>query len=533
MTDTSADSNNNTHKQNGDKESNEGNYIRYQCVCCGKEFTNSEVAKGHVTLSADEDHPGQAVRVNRTDSLVGISEDGSTESIPLSEPYDGQEITEGDLPAKFSKRCRILLSEVLSKVPTEMHDSVESANERIELSDGAPFTPTEALKVLENLLRIDGRDKLKESVTSLGSSRTAGENSLSDTSGGCEGTVVEPADSDTTLQSEYCLDETDEQLASAVAILDEVSLEDIVVMTGISAEVAKSRLEEQEGLFKQIHRSPEQFPSVVDTERFTHPKKIEYENRSELQQKIITEIAKNPYREYPYSNKKIREKVGCGSGYVTHVKNEYGDLIEWKTQNIKPANISARDADIGPVRRELQQLTEKRRRIVLELAKEPNPHNPNRTLKEISEVVDSSPAYISDVRREYGELAERITQNLLDSIHTDNSGSNESDESEFSQLPDDSPVYSTGEVKTREQSSPADGDEESHPLSELVEDDSAAQAGDCLESRISGLAGELRTLARLSKEIPQGQDNSNGSSGVITEEMVRQYIRDRSDKLFS
>jgi len=130
---------------------------------------------------------------------------------------------------------------------------------------------------------------------------------------------------------------------------------------------------------------------------------------TEMKEDIIEYISQNPEA----TNRDVSEAVGCSMSYPSRVKDQYGDLIYKRAEEL--------GTDLGDLKDSLERqqkkrastwdsLSEKQREVLSRLSLEDDPMNPSVSLRQIVEDLsfDTYPAYVSDVKQKYGQFAIKL-----------------------------------------------------------------------------------------------------------------------------
>jgi len=126
---------------------------------------------------------------------------------------------------------------------------------------------------------------------------------------------------------------------------------------------------------------------------------------------IVEYLARNPNA----TNREVAEAVGCSISYPSPVRDQYADILLERARELGSDLDELKDSIERRTKKRAdtwESLTSKQRAVLRRLAEEPDPKNPNSSLRGIIEDLDfeTYPTYVTDVMNKYGEYAVKLQE---------------------------------------------------------------------------------------------------------------------------
>lgn len=273
-----------------------------------------------------------------------------------------------------------------------------------------------------------------------------------------------------------------------------------------------------------------------------------YEDLSETQKRVIDEVAKDPDR----TDEEIGDAAGCTGKWANTIRNEFSHLIEERrtdaatagdestriddetdtepetqssmtessdtTESVLIAGVPA-DLSAEIARDWEDDRTPKQKKIIVELLKEPDPFDPDRTYSAIGEAVDSHGTYVTTVQEDHEALIESLYEALDDPLPGDAAVGDDRRDDVVAEPEETLPTE--GEDSTQA-SLTEDSTEERAAVDATAR--AAIAEGDGVESALRDLRGRVESIQRMAENelqyAPDGEVTMAHGRKVVADEVL-------------
>lgn len=231
---------------------------------------------------------------------------------------------------------------------------------------------------------------------------------------------------------------------------------------------------------------------------------------TDLKKDIVEYLAHNPNA----TNKEVSEAVGCSISYPSPVRDDFGDLILQRAQEVG-SDVNELEESIERRQKkrasEWGDLTTKQREVLRRLAEEDDPENPSSSLRSIIEDLDfdTHPAYVSDVKTKYVDYAHKLKK-----AH-DMADENQDPEALIDEVELDEPETEEAPEESEEE---PDTEPEAEPEPVAVSEDE--------QSALESLYAEIESQKKMAKSEMEYTDSQLAAGRLVMAEQIESKLNE-------